>query len=202
MNHHCHTNEGSIADAIAKLDYLFEKFDATGVKVAVVTNHGTMMSSPKIRSLADKYGIKISYGFEAYVRFKEAGEVLCHLIVLAKNLRGYKKVARLCSKGERRKAIEGGNFSINIEEDLKDLAPDVIITTACENGPLGRVLLSDEKVLRDIDKIISKNNSLRKEFETLGGVKTIDDYEVSANCVKEMKKSLTQLKKESKKDSS
>ena len=102
---HVHT-QYSILDGAAAIDSLFEKSLEYGMKALAITDHGNMYGVLKFVNEAQKKGIKPIIGCEVYVaeesRFKKDGKYDrsgFHLILLAKNLKGYENLSRLSSLG-------------------------------------------------------------------------------------------------------
>ncbi|MFR1241051.1 MAG: PHP domain-containing protein [Butyricimonas faecihominis] len=100
---HVHS-QYSILDGAASVPGLVEKAIADGMKAISLTDHGNMFGIKLFYDTCRKKGIKPILGVEAYVArvslynkekpVDRSGE---HLIILAKNLKGYLNLIKLCS---------------------------------------------------------------------------------------------------------
>ena len=142
---HVHTHY-SILDGQSKVPYLVEKAIRNGMKGMALTDHGVMYG---IKELADYCAtvnkkrkaeglepFKPIFGCEMYVahhhkedRNKEAGDGSgYHLIVLAKNLKGYKNLVKLVS----RSWVDGYYYKPRTDRyDLEKYHEGLIVTSAC-----------------------------------------------------------------------
>jgi DNA polymerase-3 subunit alpha len=98
---HVHT-QYSLLDGTIRLDDLFKKAQEYKMPAVAITDHGNLFGAIDFYHHAYKYGIKPIIGCELYVapasRFDKKsngpGEVSRHLIVLAKNMQGYKNLIK------------------------------------------------------------------------------------------------------------
>jgi len=100
---HVHT-QYSILDGAASINGLIEKAKSFGMEALAITDHGNMFGAKEFHSHASKKGIKPIIGCEIYVargtmedktgKEDRSGD---HLILLAKNLRGYHNLVKLVS---------------------------------------------------------------------------------------------------------
>jgi DNA polymerase-3 subunit alpha len=102
---HVHT-QFSILDGASKISALVEKASETGMKSLAITDHGNMYGVPLFMQAAKKKGIKPIIGCEVYVaaenRHQRSGKrdrKSFHLILLAKNKKGYFNLSKLSSLG-------------------------------------------------------------------------------------------------------
>ena len=100
---HVHT-QYSILDGAAKISLLIDKAKSYGMEAVAVTDHGNMFGAIEFHSYASKRGIKPIIGCEMYVAKRSISETTGkedrsgdHLILLAKNLTGYKNLIKLVS---------------------------------------------------------------------------------------------------------
>ena len=115
---HVHS-QYSILDGQASVNALVSKAAADGMKAVALTDHGTMMGIKDFFDVCKKKGIKPIMGIEAYVAERSISDrsdkVLDrsgrHLILLAKNMKGYKNLIKLTSIA----AIEGLFYRPRIE---------------------------------------------------------------------------------------
>lgn len=133
---HLHT-EYSLLDGATKISELAQKLKNIGQTAVAITEHGNMYSLVRANIECKNVGIKHIIGCEFYVaptsRFDKVtkkGEARYnHLIVLAKDLIGYKQLIRMCSLGY----LEGFYYRPRIDEELLfSMEPGhLIVTTAC-----------------------------------------------------------------------
>ncbi|TAF47707.1 MAG: DNA polymerase III subunit alpha [Sphingobacteriales bacterium] len=103
---HVHT-QYSLLDGAADIKKMFEKAAADNMKAMAITDHGNMFGVFKFVAEAANHGVKPIVGCEFYVVAdrhkkaftKEAKDIRCHQLLLAKNPEGYKNLIKLCSAG-------------------------------------------------------------------------------------------------------
>jgi len=102
---HVHT-QYSLLDGMIRLEDLFQKAREYKMPAVAITDHGNMFGAIDFYQRAYNYGIKPIIGAELYVspksRFEKSyapGETAHHLIVLVKNMQGYKNLMKLTSAG-------------------------------------------------------------------------------------------------------
>ncbi len=107
-----------------------------------MTDHGNMFGAIDFYQKAYKAGIKPIIGCELYLasgsRFDRSGGTR-HLVVLAKNTRGYKNLMKLTSAGY----LEGFYYKPRVDKELLALHSEgLICTSACLNGEIPHLLLN------------------------------------------------------------
>ncbi len=141
---HVHT-QYSILDGAADIDPLLEKASADGMKALAITDHGNMYGVMEFFEKAHKHGVKPIIGCEMYVsggsRFDKRGKEDrsgYHMILLAKNLQGYKNLSRLCSLAY----LEGFYYTSRIDKDLLfRYSEGLIATSGCLGGEIPQTIL-------------------------------------------------------------
>ena len=138
---HNHTHY-SLLDAACSPSQLIKKAKEYGHKSLALTDHGVMFGCMEFYKVAKAEGVKPLLGFEAYVangsRFdRTAGKAgtkkknYYHLLLLAKNMTGYRNLMRLTSLGH----TEGFYYKPRIDEELiKKYHEGIIACSACLNG--------------------------------------------------------------------
>jgi len=137
---HVHT-QYSLLDGAIRLDDLFSKAKEYRMSSIAMTDHGNMFGAIDFYQKAYKAGIKPIIGCELYVasgsRFDRSGETR-HLVVLAKNTRGYKNLMKLTSAGY----LEGFYYKPRVDKELLALHSEgLICMSACLNGEIPHLLL-------------------------------------------------------------
>ncbi len=148
---HVHT-QYSILDGAAKISDLIAKVKGNGMDSIAITDHGNMFGVLKFMKEARKHKIKPIIGCEVYVakgsRFDKNGpndRSGHHLILLAKNLEGYKNLSRMVSLGY----TEGFYYTPRIDKEiLAKYSEGIIASTACLGGELPQTIMkqSEEQV--------------------------------------------------------
>lgn len=145
---HTHDCLGSILDSTLKLEDYIKWAVANNISAVGVTNHGNLTSTLKLVNLCKKHNIKPLVGIEFYItenKLNEEGKKIRdnnHLCALAKNKNGYHNLIKLhnISYTEER-FYHDGRITL---EDLFKYKEDLIITSACIGGVLGRPFINNE----------------------------------------------------------
>ncbi|MBW2545364.1 MAG: DNA polymerase III subunit alpha, partial [Deltaproteobacteria bacterium] len=137
---HVHT-QYSLLDGAIRLDNLFAKAKEYRMSSIAMTDHGNMFGAVDFYQKAYKAGIKPIIGCELYVasgsRSDKSGGTR-HLVVLAKNTRGYKNLMKLTSAGY----LEGFYYKPRVDKELLALHSEgLICMSACLNGEIPHLLL-------------------------------------------------------------
>ena len=143
---HVHTHY-SLLDGLTKLDELIECVKNDGSDAVAITDHGVMYGAIDFYQRCKKSGIKPIIGVETYLapgsRFdkntREDEKRNYHLILLAKNLAGYKNLIKLISIAH----LEGFYYKPRIDwEILKQHKEGLIACTACIGGEIPALIRS------------------------------------------------------------
>lgn len=145
---HLHT-EYSLLDATNRIPSLIEKLKSTGMKSCAITDHGNMYGVYKFQSAMRAEGLKPIIGCEIYVAprgmaDKEHGidNNYFHLVLLAKNLEGYKNLVKIVSVSH----MEGFYYRPRIDiETLSKHTEGLIALSACLAGPISKPLLNNDE---------------------------------------------------------
>jgi DNA polymerase-3 subunit alpha len=146
---HVHT-QYSLLDGTIRLEDLLKKAKEYQMPAIAMTDHGNMFGAISFYQQAYKQGIKPIIGCELYVaprsRFDKnghhAGESARHLLVLVKNIQGYKNLMKLTTAGY----LEGFYYKPRIDKDiLKQHREGLIGLSACLHGEIANFLLRGNK---------------------------------------------------------
>ncbi|MBK7142374.1 MAG: DNA polymerase III subunit alpha [bacterium] len=138
---HLHTHsQYSLLDGACRLDSVIELAKNFKMPALAITDHGNMFGAIEFYKKATKAGVKPIIGTEAYVaatsRFDKKPSTTYpnggfHMVLLAKNLTGYKNLIKLSSSGY----LEGFYHRPRIDKDiLKEHSEGLIATSACLAG--------------------------------------------------------------------
>lgn len=142
---HVHT-EYSLLDGLSTIPKLVSKVKELGMDAVAVTDHGAMYSAVEFYKEAKAQSIKPIIGMEGYMasNMRERTRENYHLLLLAKNLEGYKNLMKLTSLAH----IEGYYYKPRFDkETLKKFSKGLIIISACPLSEIGQALIADDHKL-------------------------------------------------------
>ena len=137
---HLHVHTEYSLDAISKIDELFIRAEDLEMPGLAITDHGTISGVPEFLKTAERHPtVKPIVGCEFWLADKDM--VTYHLILLAKNLTGYKNLVKLVSYAN----TEGIYYKPRItREKLIECHEGLICTSACIGGEIPRMILHDK----------------------------------------------------------
>lgn len=142
---HVHT-QYSLLDGTIRLEELFKKAHELKMPAVAMTDHGNMFGAVDFYQKAYKQGIKPIIGCELYVapesRFTKStstiGDAARHLVVLVKDMHGYKNLMKLTTAG----FLEGFYYRPRVDKQLlAECHQGLIATSACLHGEIGSHIL-------------------------------------------------------------
>lgn len=141
---HVHT-QYSILDGASKISLLIDKVKTLGMEAIAITDHGNMFGVKEFHSTALRKGIKPIIGCEIYVAKRSITETPGkedrsgnHLVLLAKNLTGYKNLVKLVSTAW----INGFYYTPRIDKELlAKYKEGLIASSACLAGEIQEEIL-------------------------------------------------------------
>ena len=147
---HLHTHsEYSLLDGANRLGDLVRKAKEHEMPGLALTDHGCMFGAWTFHKLATKEGIKPIIGMEAYVapgdrrdrsRSGQGERAYYHLVLLARDMQGYKNLVKLSSIGY----TEGFYHKPRIDREvLARHHEGIIVSSACMAGEVARHLQAD-----------------------------------------------------------
>ncbi|MEK7202785.1 MAG: DNA polymerase III subunit alpha, partial [Patescibacteria group bacterium] len=146
---HLHTHSHySLLDGLIKIDDLIKTVKEDGGDSIALTDHGVMYGAIEFYQKCKKAGIKPIIGVEVYLtlgsRFdknSKSEERNYHLVLLAKNIVGYKNLIKLTTIAH----LEGFYYKPRIDwEVLSEHKEGLIALTACLAGEIPRLILSNK----------------------------------------------------------
>ncbi len=159
---HLHT-QYSLLDGAIRLDELFPRVGALGMKQVAMTDHGNLFGALDFYLKAKAHGIKPILGCETYVaadRFDRSERKSHHLVLLAKNLTGWKNLSYLNSMA----FLEGFYYNPRIDRKLlREHSEGLVALSACLGGAVSRAILGPGMdtalaVAREYDGILGRGN--------------------------------------------
>ncbi len=145
---HLHTHSHySLLDGLPKIPQLLDYVKELGMDSVALTDHGVMYGAVEFYKEAKKRGIKPIIGCEVYVAYEgrldkrpNIDSKSYHMILLAKNEIGYKNLVALVTEAH----LNGYYYKPRIDEEiLEKYAQGLIGTSACLNGKIPKMLLSN-----------------------------------------------------------
>ncbi len=164
---HVHT-QFSLLDGACRLGELLDLTAKHQMSACAITDHGNMFGVIDFYEKALARGIKPIIGCEIYVapesRFDKTSHGIrgasYHLVLLAKNLTGYKNLMEIVSLGY----LEGFYYKPRVDKEvLSRCGKGLIATSACLKGETASFILSDqpekaEKTAMEYAEIFGKDN--------------------------------------------
>ena len=143
---HVHT-EYSLLDGFSRIDLLLDRAKELGMDSLAITDHGQMYGVIEFYKQAKKRGIKPIIGCEVYVSEKDhtikesSNRRYYHLILLAKNMEGYKNLIKIVSEAY----VNGFYYKPRVSFDfIKKHSDNIIALSACLNGEVSQRLLESD----------------------------------------------------------
>jgi DNA polymerase-3 subunit alpha len=140
---HNHT-QYSILDGACRVDKMIDLALKNNMPAVAITDHGNMYGAIDFYKTAQKKGIKPIIGIETYIINGALGteeskkERRYHLVLLAKNLKGYKNLMQLSSIAY----LEGFYYKPRINKLLlQQFSEGLICLSACIQGEIPNLLL-------------------------------------------------------------
>ena len=153
---HVHS-QYSILDGAASIRGLIDKAKKDGMTALALTDHGNMFGSKAFYDVCKKEGIKPIIGCETYVaensrhdkKDAKVDRSGYHLILLAKNLVGYRNLLKLVSAAY----TEGFYYKPRIDKELLEKHHEgLIVSSACLGGEVPQHIMAGH--LEDADQSI------------------------------------------------
>ncbi len=194
---HVHT-QYSILDGASSIPLLIDKVKSLGMEAVAITDHGNMFGVKEFHNTAAKKGIKPIIGCEIYVAKRSIADVTGkedrsgdHLILLAKNLKGYKNLIKLISLAW----IKGFYYKPRIDKELlAQYSEGLIASSACLAGEIPDEILNGttegaEAALRSYLDIFGKDFYLEiQRHETYDPEADMKVFPLQQRAIEEIKK--------------
>ncbi|MFQ5672821.1 MAG: DNA polymerase III subunit alpha [Nitrospinales bacterium] len=165
---HLHTHY-SLLDSSIRYEPLFQKAKQYKMPAIAMTDHGNLFGAVEFFTGAKRYGLKPIIGCEVYVAPQGRDEKTSnhglrdasyHLILLARNERGYKNLLQLVTAGY----LEGFYYKPRIDKKLLEQHREGLIAlSSCSRGEVGHNVFKENlprasKVAGEYKEIMGKDN--------------------------------------------
>ncbi len=147
LHNHSHY---SLLDGACRIEDLVAQCAEYDMPAIALTDHGNMFGAIEFYRTAMNAGIKPIIGMEAYIaprsRFdrtaaKGGSDASYHLVLLAKNEKGYRNLLKLSTAGY----LEGFYYKPRIDKEiLREHSEGLVALSACVKGEISQKLLRDD----------------------------------------------------------
>jgi DNA polymerase-3 subunit alpha len=132
-------------DGLSNIPKLITHVKDNGMDSVAITDHGSMYGEIEFYKNAQKQGIKPILGMEGYITSGDMREKTekgksryYHILLLAKNLEGYKNLMKLASLAH----LEGYYYRPRFDhETLKKYSKGLIATSGCPQAEIGQAII-------------------------------------------------------------
>ncbi len=174
---HLHTHSHySLLDGLSKIDDMVSIAKKNGMPAMAITDHGNMYGAIEFYKACKAAGIKPIIGVEAYMTAGSRAEKSTasdgakryyHLILLAKNLQGYKNLIRLVTIAN----LEGYYYKPRMDKEiLRQFHEGIVCLSGCMGGELSQTLLRGDE---------EKADELVQEYQDIFGK---ENYFIEVQC--------------------
>ncbi len=162
---HVHSHY-SMLDGMGKIPDLVKRAKELKMPALALTDHGVMHGAIEFYEECVKEGIKPLVGCELYLAPRSMSDKVpkvdvhpYHLVLIAKNYQGYKNLIKLTTLAH----LEGYYYKPRVDKKtLKKYAGDLIAMTACVQGEIPRLILSEpakaETLAKEYEEVFGKGN--------------------------------------------
>ena len=158
---HVHT-EYSLLDGLSKIPKLLERAKEFEMEAIAITDHGAMYGAVPFFTTAKQLGLKPIIGMETYMasvsrhdKQPRFGADQFHLLILAKNIQGYKNLMMLTTLAH----LEGYHYRPRIDwEILAKYREGLMVTSACIQGEIAQLILAKRE--KEAEKLAGRFQEL------------------------------------------
>lgn len=199
---HTHCEDSRYDSAVSAND-IFARAKVMGAKAVAITDHGTLTVVEAAKAASAKHGVRYIPGTEAYYEDVNADvDRRMHLVLLAKDIEGYNAISLAVTKSNAN--MDSRNFPRMNDTILEECFGKgskghghVIATSACMGGVIASVLLMNDTVQSEIDKLLATKASLNNPESPafLNACKKLDSIAEELKSIAEELPVLTKLSK-------
>jgi len=146
---HVHTHY-SLLDGATRIDELVRSVKQMGMPAVAITDHGNMFGAIEFYKAARGAGVKPIIGLEAYIAdgdrrarvARSKGDAAYHLLLLAKDNRGYQNLLKLASIGY----CQGFYYVPRIDKEVLEAHSEgLICTSTCLGAEIPQMLVAQNR---------------------------------------------------------
>ncbi|WP_158894106.1 error-prone DNA polymerase [Amycolatopsis anabasis] len=143
---HAHSHF-SFLDGASSPEALVEEAVRAGLDVITLTDHDGMYGAVRFAEAARELGVRTGFGAELSLGLSGPQNGIAdpegeHLLVLARELEGYRRLCRVISNAQLR-GEEKGRPVYDLDEIVAELSGHCVVLTGCRKGPVRRALIRD-----------------------------------------------------------
>ena len=161
---HVHTSKGSLLDSTNTPKSLVERAKKIGLKALAITDHGYCSNHVDFYKECKANGIKPILGMEGYIAddmtILDREQGFYHIILLAKNNKGYKNLLKISSLGHTKGFYYKPRVDLKTIREL-NLGEGIVATSACMGGQIPQMLLTD----KPMGSVLGKIQEYKDTFE-------------------------------------
>lgn len=163
---HNHTELGSPLDGMNDVEDLFIRAKEVEHPAIAVTDHGTMTAIYDCWKASKKHNVKLIPGVEIYFTNDLNTKINNHMVLLAKNEKGYRNLLRLNFESYKNQSTGYmGKKTPRISwEHLEKWNEGIICLTACSNGLIAKKLITEQNEAEAICYIQRLNKLFKNHF--------------------------------------
>ena len=184
---HCHSMY-STNDSTASPMELVAKAKELGASNITLTDHGTMLGIEPFLKAGQELGINTIPGMEIYLENRE------HFLLVAMDHTGYQSLIHLFRKAQY-KDVGKSTYALVPYQALQEMEhkDHVIATSACVQGPLSKIILSNNKIRSTLIK--KKQQMATIEKDAMSYEKTIEEIQAVQDSIKYYQQEIKMEKK-------
>lgn len=143
-------------DSVTKYGEYIERAKALGMKALGFSEHGSLFEWYHKKTAIEAAGMKYLHGIECYVtaQLEEKVRDNMHCVLIARNYDGFLELNRLVSASFSRSDNHFYYVPRISYGELKATSPNILVTTACVGGILGK---GEEALQKDFLNFLSEN---------------------------------------------
>ncbi len=161
---HVHTSRGSLLDSTNTPKSLVARAKELGLKSLAITDHGYCSNHVDFYKECKANGIKPILGMEGYIAndmtIKDKEQGFYHIILLAKNNKGYRNLLKISSLGHTKGFYYKPRVDLKTIREL-NLGEGIVALSACLAGQVPQMILKEAS----LDAIKKKVKEYQDTFE-------------------------------------
>ncbi|MBU5669585.1 DNA polymerase III subunit alpha [Peptoniphilus sp. MSJ-1] len=175
---HVHTSKGSLLDSTNTPDSLIKRAKEIGLKSIAITDHGYCSNHVEFYKKCKENNIKPILGMEGYIAndmtINEREQGFYHIILLAKNNKGYKNLLEISTLGHVKGFYYKPRVDLKTIRELK-LGEGIIASSACLGSELCQMILKEESHQDILNKLQEYKNTFEEFYLELQPTNTADN---------------------------